>query len=72
MHSKQVISAHHCNYYPLEQFLGFPGGSDGKESACNSRDPGSIPKLGRSPGVGNGYPLPFLPGETHRQEPSRL
>ena len=29
---------------------GFPGGSDGKESACNSGDPGSIPELGRSPG----------------------
>ena len=27
-------------------FLGFPGGSDGKESACNARDPGSIPGLG--------------------------
>ena len=29
---------------------GFPGGSDGKESACNVGDPGSIPGLGRSPG----------------------
>ena len=38
-------------------FIGFPGGSDGKESACNAGDPGSIPKLGRSPGEGNGYPL---------------
>ena len=28
--------------------------SDGKESACNARDPGSIPGLGRSPGEGNG------------------
>ena len=36
---------------------GFPGGSDGKESACNSRDLGLIPGLGRSPGEGNGYPL---------------
>ena len=35
----------------------FPGGSDGKESACNSGDPGSIPGLGRSPGEGNGNPL---------------
>ena len=32
--------------------LGFPGGSDGEESACNARDPGSIPGLGRSPGEG--------------------
>ena len=35
----------------------FPGGSDGKESACNAEDPGSIPGLGRSPGGGNGNPL---------------
>ena len=33
---------------------GFPGGSDGKESARNVEDPGSIPGLGRSPGEGNG------------------
>ena len=31
--------------------------SDGKESACNSEDPGSVPVLGRSPGEGNGNPL---------------
>ena len=36
---------------------GFPDGSDGKVSACNSRDPASIPVLGRSPGEGNGSPL---------------
>ena len=36
---------------------GFPGGSDGKESACNAGDLGSIPGLGRSPGKGNGNPL---------------
>ena len=46
--------------------LGFPGGSDGKASACSAGDPGSIPGLGRSPGEGNGNPLPvFLPGESH-------
>ena len=38
-------------------FLGFPGSSDGKESARNAGDLGSIPGLGRSPGEGNGYPL---------------
>ena len=32
--------------------MGFPSGSDGKESACNTEDPGSIPG-GRSPGLGN-------------------
>ena len=36
---------------------GFPGGSDGKASACSARDPGLIPGLGRSPGEGNGNPL---------------
>ena len=38
---------------------GFPGGSDGKESACNAVDPGSIPGSGRSPGEGNGNPLQY-------------
>ena len=37
--------------------MGFPCGSDGKESACNVGDLGSIPGLGRSPGEGKGYPL---------------
>ena len=36
---------------------GFPGGSDGKTSACNAGDPGLIPGSGRSPGEGNGNPL---------------
>ena len=36
-----------------------PGGSDGKESACNEGDPSSIPGLRRSPGEGNGYPLQY-------------
>ena len=39
--------------------LDFPGGSDGKASACNTGDPGSIPGLGRSPGEGNGNPLQY-------------
>ena len=37
----------------------FPGGPDGKESACNARDPGLIAGLGRSPGEGNGYPFQY-------------
>ena len=37
----------------------FPGGSAGKESACNAGDQGSIPELGRSPGEGNGNPLQY-------------
>ena len=42
--------------------MGFPGGSDGKESACNSgyrRDMGLIPGSGRSPRGGNGYLLQY-------------
>ena len=38
--------------------MDFPGGSDGKESACHTGDPGSILRLG-SPGEGNGYPLQY-------------
>ena len=38
---------------------GFPGGSDSKESACKAGDLGLIPGFGRSPGEGNGYPLPY-------------
>ena len=48
---------------PLGQ--GLPGGSEGKASACNGGDPGSIPGSGRSPGEGNATPPVFLPGESH-------
>ena len=43
----------------LFDFKGFPGGSVGKVSACNVGDLGSIPRSGRSPGEGNGYPLQY-------------
>jgi len=39
--------------------MGFSGGSDGKESACNAWELGSIPGLGRSPEEGNGYSLQY-------------
>ena len=39
--------------------MGFPGGSDGTESACNSGNLGSVPGLGRSPGEGKGYSLQY-------------
>ena len=39
--------------------VGFPGGSVGKESACNAGDPRSIPGSGRSPGEGIGYSLQY-------------
>ena len=37
--------------------MGFPGDSDGKESACNEGDLGSIPELGRSPEGGHNNPF---------------
>ena len=40
-------------------YMGFPDGSDSKESACIAGDPGSVPGLGRSPGEGNGNPLQY-------------
>ena len=46
-----------CHLTYANVLHGFPGGSDGKASACNVGDPGSIPRLGRSPGEGNGNPL---------------
>ena len=39
--------------------LGFPDGSDGKESACNAGEPGLVPGWGRSPGEGHGHSLQF-------------
>ena len=47
------------SYRQKNNKLGFPGGSDGKESACNVGDPGSIPGSGRCPGEGNGNPLQY-------------
>ena len=41
----------------LQKKMGFPGGSDGEESACNAGDADSIVELGRSPGEGHGNPL---------------
>ena len=49
------------NYVSFSRFAedlqGFPGSSNGKESACNAGDQGSVPGLGRPPGEGNGNPL---------------
>ena len=47
--------------------MGFSDGSDGKESACNAGDLGSIPGSGRSPGEGNGNPLQFSCWRIHGQ-----
>ena len=48
--------------------MGFPGGSEAKESACNAGDPGSIPESGRSPEEWDGYPLQYscLENSMHR------
>ena len=43
----------------LSHYMGFPGSSDGKKSACSARDLGLIPGLGRSPGEGKGYPFQY-------------
>ena len=59
-----------CNEKPLNErpthrklsvapVVGFPGGSAGKESACNAGDLGLTPGLGRSLGDGKGYPLQY-------------
>ena len=45
--------------WSLREKTGSPGGSEGRASACNVGDPGSIPGLGRSPGEGNGSPLRY-------------
>ena len=52
------------------QYLGFPGGSDGKESVCNAGALGLIPGSGRSPGERNGYLLQWEIPWT--EEPGRL
>ena len=48
------ISKSHASISMSHACQDFPGGSDGKESACNVEDLGSIPGLGRSPREGNG------------------
>ena len=53
---------------PTQKLEGFPSGSDGKESACDAGDLGSIPGSGRSPGEGNDNLLQYLPGKIFRQE----
>ena len=58
--SLEELSKYINKYYNrVRSNLGFPGGSDGKVSACTAGDPGSFPGLGRSPGEGNGNPLQY-------------
>jgi len=53
---------------PTPVFLGFPGGSDGKESACNMRELWSIPGLEDPLEEGMATPPAFLPGKSPRTE----
>ena len=58
---KEYIKAVYCHpaYLTSMQRVGFRYSSVGKESACNARDPSSIPRSGRSPGEGNGKLLQY-------------
>ena len=54
-------------------YLGFPGGSDSKESACNAGDMGLITGSRRAPGEGNGYPLQYFTQRiSWTEKPGRL
>ena len=56
----QILIAFHSLQLSTKYYnVGFPCGSDVKESACNAGDLGSISGLGRSPGEGNGNPLQY-------------
>ena len=64
VHSRMNFSVTGPSSNPLDlsfehEAQGFPGGSDGKESACNAGDLGSIPGAGRYPEEGNGNPLQY-------------
>ena len=54
-----TLYIHYIYIYIYFSGEGFPGGSAGKESACNIGEPGSIPGLGRSAREGIGYPLQY-------------
>ena len=53
------MSVYVCACVCIYVYMGFPDGSDGKESACNVADPDWISGLGRSPGEENGNPLQY-------------
>ena len=55
-----IGSGSHCKAWgPLKRTLGFPGGPDSKESACNAGDLDSIPGLGSSPGGWHRNPIQY-------------
>ena len=58
-HMKDLYQVLKNQYLNTKQYLGFPGGSDRKESAWNVGDLGSVPGLERSPGEEHGNPLQY-------------
>ena len=56
---KFLTTIYISSYRDTKNHMGFPGGSDSKESTCNTGDKGSIPGLGRSPEEGNSNPLQY-------------
>ena len=59
--------------FGIQKNFKIPGDSDGKESSCNVGDLGSVPRLGRSPGEGNGYHSTVFPWRIPwTEEPSCL
>ena len=70
--SSTYVALFKINVFPLFS-SNPPGGSDGKESASNAGDQGSIPGSGRSVEEGNGYPLQYSCLEnSKKEEPGRL
>ena len=66
VHTRVCMCVCVCVYTHIWYIWGFPGGSIGKESTCNTGDLGSIPELGRSPGEAEWLLTPlFLSGESH-------
>ena len=57
---------------PVTEHMVFPGGSEGKESACDAGDPGSVPGLGRAPGDRNGYTLQYSCWENPHEQRSLM
>ena len=59
MHIFVQVALHNIYFSTNYFFLGFPGGSAGKESTCSAGDLGLVPGLGKSPGEGKGHPLEY-------------
>ena len=59
MFLKAIHTERHTYFIHIHKYIGFPGDSLGRESACSMGDPSLIPGSGRSPGEGNGNPLQY-------------